>query len=578
VKSVKRVWKVAEEVSKESLLAYPHLHPIVCQLLQNREIDLELADSFLSPVWENIHDSGLFRYMPEAVGRLFSALKNGETIVVHGDYDADGVCGSALLLSAFKELKNALKSESSLNSYIPHRDKEGYGVSVATIEKLAGSGTRLIVTVDCGISNRPAVERAKELGMDVIICDHHSVPVDPPIQAILIHPGVEGETYPFRHLCGTSVAYKFVSSLISEAREKGLSFPEGYEKWWLDLVAIATVTDVMPLSGENRLLEFFGLKVLNKTRRPGLVALVEAAGANMGAIDTTTVGFQLGPRLNAAGRMTHASYALDLLLSENIEEARTRAALLNDQNQARQSVCEKMYKEAAKELQDFVSSPTMIAIVRDNWSPGLVGLVAGKLTETHALPVVAIGKEGDRYIGSGRSIPGYDITEALKVASAHLDRFGGHPQACGFSAVSREELDLALAKMKQHAEDNLPKGGVVPILEVDAELKFETLTLDFVDRLQSLAPYGSGNPLPIFVSRMLVVRRVDCLGKQKTHLKLALESSRGTILPAIGFRMSDLADSLPVGTLVDVVFEASINVWRDKKEVQLRLIDLEIRK
>lgn len=570
----KRTWVVADVVDGARYGAHKTLSPILCQLLFNRHIDPEAVQAFLSPLWEEVHDSFLFRQMPQAVEWVFVALEANETIVVHGDYDADGVCGSALLISTLSEIRDALGSTSRIESYIPHREKEGYGLSEATVKKLAEAGVKLIVTVDCGISNRPAVEEATRRAVAVIICDHHAIPSDPPTEAIIIHPGMEGETYPFRDLCGTGVAFKYASALFEAARERGLAFPVGYEKWGLDLVAIATVTDVMPMHGENRLLEHFGLTVLNKTKRPGIRALVESSGASLGSIDTTTIGFQLGPRLNAAGRMAHASYALDVLLATNEEEARVRAALLNEQNKARQSVCEKMYKEAAKKIPEPPTHKTLLTLVSDDWSPGLVGLVAGKIMEKYGLPVVAVGREGDRYIGSGRSIDGYDITEALTAAKEHLDRFGGHPQACGFSAVGKEALHQALAAMVQHANTVLPTMDSTQKLRIDAELPFEMITPKFFEQIASLAPHGPGNPVPLFVSRMLVVRKVDCLGKQKTHLKLVVESVRGTMHQAIAFRMGNLAESLPVGSLVDMVYELTLNTWRGRTEVQLRIVDL----
>ena len=333
---MKKRWTVAESVSEEFKMQFPELDPVVLQLLFNRGVKTQEAiDVFLGPDWSrDTYGPELFSQMRVAVARVFDGLARGEVVTVHGDYDADGVCGSTVLITTLRDLCRAFGYDESLVTWhIPHREKEGYGVAPETIEKLhQEKNTKLLITVDCGISNKPAIDRGKELGIDTIVCDHHAMPKELPEGAILIHPQVPGETYPNKVLCGTGVAFKLSSGLIQESRIRGAAFLDGHEKWLLDLVAIATVTDVMPLTGENRVLEKYGLLVLNKTRRVGLIKLIEISGGALGALDTFSIGFQIGPRINAAGRMNHAVDALELLIEEDELRATELAMRLNETN------------------------------------------------------------------------------------------------------------------------------------------------------------------------------------------------------------------------------------------------------
>ncbi|MEK7452539.1 MAG: DHH family phosphoesterase, partial [Patescibacteria group bacterium] len=313
-------WLFAESAPADFFTQFPNIHPVLLQLLYRRGMKTqEQFDIFFGPDWNrDTCAPSSFRNMTTAVQRVFDAFLKGEDITIHGDYDADGVCGSTVLITTLRDISRALKfDESKIDYYIPHRELEGYGFSTDTAKELKGK-TNLIITVDCGISNKPAIDLAKSFGIDTIVCDHHTLPAgrqgmpkELPESAILIHPLVPGETFLNKHLCGTGVAFKLASALIDEARSRGAAFPHGHEKWLLDLVAIATVTDMVPLVGENRVLEIFGLLVLNKTKRPGLRALIEIAGGKIGELDTTSIGFQIGPRLNAAGRMAHAYDALE---------------------------------------------------------------------------------------------------------------------------------------------------------------------------------------------------------------------------------------------------------------------------
>jgi len=449
-------------------------------------------------------------------------------------------------------------------------------MSVETIEHLnTHEQTRLVITVDCGISNKPAIDRGQELGIDTIVCDHHTMPAELPTGAILIHPLVPGETFPNKHLCGTGVAFKLASALIHEARARGAAFPEGHEKWLLDLVAIATVTDVMPLTGENRVLEKYGLLVLNKTRRKGIQKLLDVAGSTLGQLDTVSIGFQIGPRLNAAGRMTHASEALDLLIEEDDLRATTLAMRLHEINIERQKASQRMYEQAKAQIGEAVGESLIVAY-QDGWGAGLVGLVAGKLQNDYHRPVFVVGKDGEKFVGSGRSIEGFDVTKALHHASEYLDRFGGHPQACGFSVTGEERFHKAIAMMKAYAAEQLKPEDLEPRLKIDAEILLDDIGWELFDAMQAFHPFGTGNPIPLIVSRGVRVSSFSTVGKESGHLKLRLQSQTGKLVEGIGFGFGAWATTLTLGQLIDVVYEIQVNEWNGNRQLQVRIVDIQI--
>ncbi len=535
-------------------------------------------DIFLGPDWSrDTYAPELFRNMKQAVRRVFEALEKKEVITIHGDYDADGTCGTAVLMTTLRELCRALHfDERKITSYIPHREKEGYGVYIETIEHLhAHEQTNLMITVDCGISNKPAIDRGQELGIDTLVCDHHAMPAELPTSAILIHPLVPGETFPNKQLCGTGVAFKLASALIHEARARGAAFPEGHEKWLLDLVAIATVTDVMPLTGENRVLEKYGLLVLNKTRRKGIQKLLDVAGSTLGQLDTVSIGFQIGPRLNAAGRMTHASEALDLLIEEDELRATTLAMRLHEINIERQKASQRMYEQAKAQIGEAVGESLIVAY-QDGWGAGLVGLVAGKLQNDYHRPVFVVGKDGEKFVGSGRSIEGFDVTKALHHASEYLDRFGGHPQACGFSVTGEERFHKAIAMMKAYAAEQLKPEDLEPRLKIDAEILLDDIGWELFDAMQAFHPFGTGNPIPLFVSRGVRVSSFSPVGKEGGHLKLRLQSQTGKLVEGIGFGFGAWATTLTLGQLIDVVYEIQVNEWNGNRQLQVRIVDIQI--
>lgn len=570
-------WKIAEPAPSEYATKIG-AHPLIAQLLWKRGIRTpEEADVFLNPSWEkHIHHESQFARMDGAVTRVLAALENGERITVHGDYDADGVTGSTVIINTLREI--ALKGgfvTDTIDYYIPHRDKEGYGLHRDTISKLKSQNSKLIITVDCGIACVDEIALAKEQGMDTVVVDHHNFGETVP-DAFLIHPGLPDETYPFKSLAAVGVAYKFACALLSAAREKGLEIPAGWEKWLLDLVAIATVTDMVPLVGENRVLETYGLKVLNKTKRPGLRAILEMAGVAPGAVTSETVGFAIGPRLNAAGRMDHASLALRLLLSESMDEAQLLASELEQLNTLRQDTTRKMMGEAEEMLDVRSQMPegNVIVIWKENWSPSLVGLVAGRYADKFSRPVIAVGFHEKHWIGSGRSIPSYNITDAVKVAGEGiLTRSGGHGAACGFALEDGERLPEFRDRLIEHAS-SIPDDELVPLLEIDAEVPLADVTMENAERVAALEPYGMGNPRPLFVSRRCQVLSCDTMGATGAHIRLSLLDENGRKVKAVGFKMGDRLLDIMGKPELDIAYDMSINEWNGRTSAECRLVDV----
>lgn len=568
-------WRVSEQGPDDvqAILGQPS---IIARLLWNRGIRTRVeAEQFLNPQFDtHIHHPRVFRFAEIAVQRVFEAFEKGERITVHGDYDADGVTGSTLVLNVLFEIAGKLGADKTLiDYYIPHRDKEGYGLQLGTIPKLVQRGTGLIITVDCGIACVAEIAQAKAHGIDTIVLDHHQFGDELP-NGLLIHPGLPDETYPFKHLAAVGVSYKFGVLLLEEARRRGLPIVEGWEKWLLDLVAIATITDMVPLHGENRVLETYGLRVLNKTKRPGLIALFESAGLVPGAITSESIGFAIGPRINAAGRMDHAELALKLLLSESADEAKLHAIALEKCNRQRQEVTRSMMDEAQGMLK---TDRSIIVLSSPSWSPALVGLVAGRFLESHGKPVVAIGKHGDQWIGSGRSPDHYDITNAVREAGEGLlKRSGGHVQACGFALEHDHQIPTFTEKLYEHADAALDGKDLRPVLNIDLELPLSEVSMPVIQVLSTLEPFGMGNAAPVFVSRSCLVITCDVIGSKGDVLRMQLQDASGATKKGIGFKLGSRVTEFPPGSKVDVAYSMTANEWNGRVTAELRIIDVQL--
>jgi len=561
---MKKIWNIAPR-TEASLLH---------QVLANRGILADGVEDFLAPDFErDTFSFSQFTRMPEAVARLFEALANEEKIVIHGDYDADGVSGTTLLYAVIRDICNALEIPFLVEAFLPDREKDGYGVAMHNVEKFAREGVRLLITVDCGIANGLELGRAHELGVDSIVCDHHQMGEHFPDHSIILHPLASGETYPNKTLCGTGVAYKFACGLVAEARNLGADLAEGYERWLLDLVAIATVTDVMPLIGENRALEYFGLKVLQKTRRPGLKALISSTGTNPGEIDTQAIGYRIGPRLNAAGRIASAEIAFKALSAETIEEASAPVIRLEELNRERQAIFAEMYKSAKDQAKDAGDAPVLV-VHSDAWLPGIVGLLAGRLVSEFGKPAFAMTNVGEQIVGSGRSLGGLHLVEAMNSCGDIFVKRGGHPQACGLTLPSRDSVNIFREKLNDFARVYFGEAGPIDKLQIDAEVPLSEVTFELIATLNSCQPFGEGNRPPVFASTKLKVREVTPMGQTGAHVRLNVQDELGLPFKLVGFSMGHLLTSVKIGDVIDVAFEAGENEWNGRKEVQLRIIDV----
>ncbi len=576
---MERSWQLKPVVPNEVLQRFPELPGVVVQLLWNRGLtDPRGVDIFLSPDWSrDIHDPFLFRDMEKAVERIIRANEGNEKITIHGDYDADGVCASAILETTIRALGG------TTSVFLPHRDLDGYGLNERTVGMLALDGTRVIITCDCGIANVAEIKAAQEHGIDVIITDHHTIgPELPPAYAIL-HPLVAGETYPDRTLSGGGVAFKLAQALLQKARDlnyqlrvTSYELPDpGFEKWLLDLAAISTVADMVPLRGESRTLTHYGLIVLNKTRRMGLQKLIEVAGIAGKRQDTHTIGFQIAPRINAAGRMDHASAAYRLLVSEDEAEATALAAELQKNNQERQRVTDRALIEAKFQVVAQGQDQDSLIVVGDrSWPLGIVGLIAGKLADEFARPALVMTEREGTWTGSGRSVPGFNLYDALGKVRDHFAKFGGHSQACGFTLQTFDNLPGLARDLRAIASAAFGFQGPVRELTIEAAVSLRELDWELWEHLSKFAPFGQENPVPRFGSQDLIVRGIDPVGNEGKHLRLHLASDDGAAHKFIGFSFGHLREHLGLGDRVDVVYEIGVNEWNGNRDLQFKMVDL----
>lgn len=570
----KKHWLIAPPAPAEFRTSFPEIPGVVLQLLYNRGLRTQAhIDEFLHPDFgQDVHDPFRFSPMARVVKRILSALEAGEKILVYGDYDADGVCAASLLVSTLEAFG------SSPGIYLPFRETEGYGLNAAAAAEIIQQGFRVVITVDCGVTNVAEVGTLQSAGVDVVITDHHNPPEQLPAAFAIINPKLPGESYPYANLCGTGVAFKLAQGLLSaSARQQhpGLQFPPpGHEKWLLDLVAVATVADMCELIGENRTLVHYGLTVLRKSRRLGMRALVESSNTALEAVDTATIGFALAPRLNAAGRMNHASAAYKLLVSNDSEEVARLASELDEQNRRRQQLTDEVRQAARKQVTPVTTAKLLFAF-GDGWMPGVVGLVAGRLADEFQRPAAVIGKTADgSLVGSGRSVPGFNITEALQECREHLTRFGGHFFACGFTVKDQSHLEPFRQKLAALAAAALGDGEVTVTLAVDAEIDLSQASFALHQELLQLEPYGQGNPRPRFVSRGLVVSSVHPVGSNGRHLRIMVsQHGRAEVTKLIGFSIIEKIPKITGGDTIDVVFEIDENLWNGNRELQLKIVD-----
>lgn len=549
-----------DEIQKQKLVKDCQLDTILADILLARGLktaqDVQL---FLHPSWEHLHDPFLLKDMRLAVERIQKAIDNGEKIRIYGDYDADGVCSTTLLFQALQSLK------AHVDYYIPDRFREGYGLHRHALQAAKEEGVQLVITVDTGITAVDEATYARELGLDLIITDHHEPPATLPDAFAVINPKQPQCTYPFSQLAGVGVAFKLVQALC-----------EHTPKQWLDLVALGTIADLVPLIGENRLLATFGLEQMNRRQQYGLAALAEVAGIE-GEISARDVGFLLGPRINASGRLQSATKAVSLLLAEEMETARQIADELNQINQERQRLVQEISEEAIAEVE---ANPEMhqqvIVVANEGWHEGVIGIVASRLVEQFYRPAIVLNIDPNTGMakGSARSIEGFHMVEALRAAAEHLERFGGHTMAAGMTLPS-EKIPALRQTLSAYAEQTLSEEDYRPISMVDAALSLRDVTPELVAQLERLAPFGVDNPPPLLLLRESAIGRIQVVGAYKDTLKLQLVQGQST-LTAIGFQQGTLAEEITTGAHVQIVGELQVNEWNGRKQLQVLLHDMHI--
>jgi single-stranded-DNA-specific exonuclease len=564
---MEKKWQTLPKINDKLAKKFPEISPVILQLLFNRGIETQKQiDEFLNPDYsQDIHDPFLFNDMKKAIARTKKAIENNEKVVIHGDYDADGVCATVILFVTLKKL--GLKN---LDIYLPHREKEGYGLNLNTIEYFKKNKIDLIITCDCGVSNFQEIKQAKKYSIDTIITDHHHGPKILPEAVAILNPIIKDEKYPFKYLSGCGVAFKFIQALLEDFN---YSAKESFEKWLLDMVALGTVADISQLVGENRTLVKYGLVVLAKTKNLGLQKLMNVSGIDNKKINTHTIGFQIAPRINSAGRINHANTAFKLLSTQNIEEAIIIASELNKNNQERQKITERTVNEAINLIKPDKSDDKIFFAYSENWNSGIIGLVAGKICQEFHRPTFIFTANDNQYVASGRSIPEFNIIEAITTQSGILERFGGHSGACGLT-IKKENYKLFCKNLKEFSEVKLKDIELLPILSIDAELDITKLNWKIVDQLEKFAPFGNSNPKPKFVTRNLTVNEVKPVGNNNQHLKIKINDRSGAVKKVIIFNCETVCPNLQIDDKIDLVYEIIVNTWNGNKEIELNCLDL----
>ncbi len=531
----------------------------VGHVLVHRGVEgLEAARRFLDPALEDLHEPARLRGLEPAVERIRQAIEAQQPILIHGDYDVDGITSTFLLYSVLRDLG------AKVDYRIPHRTKDGYGLSLGAIDVARSRDTALIVTVDCGVTAVEPIARARELGIDTVVVDHHEVPAVLPEAVAIVNPLQPGCAYPFKSLAGVGVTFKLAEALLR--KRGGLDRAREY----LDVVALGTIADVVPLVGENRVLARLGLERLNQSPRLGLRALVEVAGLTGRRITSGQVAFVLAPRINAAGRMGNAEQGLRLLLARDAGEARVCAESLEEDNDRRRRHDEAALTEAAQRVETELDYPNCSSILlwSETWHPGVIGIVASRLVERFQRPTVLVALDGERGRGSGRSLPGLDMNRLLADCGDLLEGFGGHAFAAGLT-VRRERLPELRERIERITRERLSPDSWTPRVTLDAELRLGECQMDLVEWLERLSPHGLDNPEPLFVARGLTVTQSTAVGGGK-HLRLGLRDATGTA-EAIGFGLGAMSDDVGRARVCDLAFAPTRNEWMGQTRVQLKV-------
>ncbi len=573
------------------------------EILKARGLTKENRDAFLNPDYDAKHDPFLLPDMRAAVDRLVVAREKQEKITIYGDYDIDGLTASTVLIDAFENF-----GFKHVDIFIPNRFVEGYGLTVEAVKRIAATGANLIVTVDCGSLSEKEIIRANELGVDVIVTDHHNVaPVQPPAVAVInpkrllqdypdaykdfvlvaedgrwkmedserFRPNSNSQIpiaklYPFLDLAGVGVAFKLVQAL--QTRLKGLE--DGQEKWLLDLVALGTVCDVVTLVDENRTNVYWGLKVMAKARRPGLKALMVVAGIEPSQVNARSLGFGLGPRMNAAGRLETAQYALDMLRAKDNTTALEKAQLLDDMNKARRAEQDKILKEAIVEAEQRINDPVLV-VSGKGWNHGIIGIVAAKLLEKYKKPTYVLEEMGEESKGSARSYGDFSAADAIRASDDIITKGGGHKLAAGMTLPTKNIQAFRDRVNKFYADQKLFNQQALLLPKADAVANFEDVTEELIEKIAMLEPFGNGNTQPVLTSEKVLIIHLRRMGADAQHVKLEVQGASGASLQLLAFNAPEHFFVEP-GEYVTVWYQPDINEWNGRRTIEGRLLHLEV--
>lgn len=556
------------------------------ELLKARGLTGKRRDAFLNPSYDTRHDPFLLPDMQSAVDRLVVALERKENITIYGDYDIDGLTATTVLLDAFESF-----GFQNVDAFIPNRFVEGYGLTLDAVERIAKTGAQLIVTVDCGSLSEAEIIRAKELGIDIIVTDHHNVaPVQPPAVAVInpkrllqdypdeyekyiLKPDsqLQGKIYPFIDLAGVGVAFKLVQAL--QTKLEGLD--DGQEKWLLDLVALGTVCDIVTLADENRANVFYGLKVLAKTRRLGLKALMAVAGVESEKINARHLGFGLGPRMNAAGRLETARYALDMLRADESMLALEKAQQLDALNIARRSEQDKIFKEAINQAEEFINDDVLV-VSAPNWNHGIIGIVAAKLLEKYKKPTYVLEEMGEEAKGSARSYGDFSAADAIRASDDIITKGGGHKLAAGVTLPTKNIAAFRKRVNEFYKSQNLLNQANLLLPKADASIdKLSDINEELLVNMDALEPFGSGNPEPVFHASSLIVMNIRRMGAEGQHIKLELKDVHGKTMQFLAFNAPNHF-FVELGQIIKIWFQPTVNEWQGRRTIEGRLLHLEM--
>ncbi len=570
-----RRWIPAQKCNKNgadvfALARDAEISPVTAQILINRGVDSTAeALRFLNPSLDDLYDPFLLPDMGPAVARIKRALANKEKILIHGDYDCDGLTSTALIVRTLRALGGHVEY------FVPERHKDGYGIKPCTADDAKKRGISLIITADCGITACDTAAKAKDLDVDLIITDHHIPGPDTPQCIAVVNPKREGSKYPFTELAGVGVAFKLCEALV---RELGYNV-RNYQQKFLDLVALGTVADVAPILGENRIMVKHGLNTFPKTKKTGLRALLESSKLleRSDSLTSYHLGFILGPRMNAMGRMDNAAMALALLLTKDDAEAADICRELEKMNSQRQIEQKIIFEKACKMIEERdIGQLRALVLAAPDWKPGLVGIAANRIVETYNLPTILLTADEESGIGTGsaRSIEGFNILEALSECEDLLERYGGHSQAAGVT-VRLENIDELERRLSIAAEQHLPEEAFIPHIDIDAFLDPGDISVRLAEEIAMLEPFGEGNPEPVFVSRGMTILDKRPVGQNGEHLKMSVRGECCEPVDCIAFGYGEVEKDLIAGSDIDICYNLRINEFNGRRTAQIFIIDFD---